>query len=149
MKSAETEPAAPAPAEIHDRGRGPEIKGTRITVFDVLDYALACWPPERIATLFDIRTDQVEAAVDYIREHKIEVLKAYVEILERCERGNPPELEARLDARHAQFQELVTAIRAVDARAKEVMHDLIRKYRERPVEEGAEAVLVVEARHGR
>ena len=25
---------------IHDRGRGPEIKGTRITVFAILDYLL-------------------------------------------------------------------------------------------------------------
>jgi uncharacterized protein (DUF433 family) len=78
---------------IHDRGRGPEIKGTRITVYDILDYALECWPPERIAALFDLQTNQVEAAIEYIGEHKIELLTEYVKILERCQRGNPPELQ--------------------------------------------------------
>jgi len=28
---------------IHDRGRGPEIKGTRITVYAILDYLLLAW----------------------------------------------------------------------------------------------------------
>jgi uncharacterized protein (DUF433 family) len=34
---------------IHDRGRGPEIEGTRITVYDVMDYYLDGWPAARIA----------------------------------------------------------------------------------------------------
>ena len=30
---------------IHDRGRGPEIKGTRITVYSIMDhYGKADWP---------------------------------------------------------------------------------------------------------
>ena len=30
-------------AQIIDRGRGPEIAGTRITVYDVLDYFQEGW----------------------------------------------------------------------------------------------------------
>jgi hypothetical protein len=37
-------------AEIHDRGRGPEIKGTRITVYDVLDYQRLGWRTDAIAS---------------------------------------------------------------------------------------------------
>jgi hypothetical protein len=53
--------AARAPAEgvIHDRGRGPEIRGTRVTVYSILDYLTAGWPPPRIAELFRIRAVRV------------------------------------------------------------------------------------------
>jgi uncharacterized protein (DUF433 family) len=129
MKSAETETVAPEAAEIIDRGRGPEIKGTRITVYDVLDYALACWPPERIAALFRLRTDQVEAAVEYIGAHKIEVLREYVKILERCERGNPPELQAKIDANHKRFVELVEQVNQVKERASAEIRELIQRHR--------------------
>ncbi len=143
MKSAETETPGPLPAEIHDRGRGPEIKGTRITVYDIMDYALACWPPERIATWFRLRAEQVEAAVEYIRAHKIEVLKEYLKILERCERGNPPELQAKLDANHKRFLELVEQVRQVKERASTEIHELIEKHRSSPAREAVHA-----ANHG-
>jgi uncharacterized protein (DUF433 family) len=139
MKSAESEPAVPVEAVIHDRGRGPEIKGTRITVYSILDYALECWPPERIAAWFDLKTSQVEAAIEYIREHTIEVLKEYVKILERCERGNPPELQARLDAGHKRFLEVVEQVRQVKARAAAEINELIQKHRSRPAREDAHA----------
>ena len=118
---------------IHDRGRGPEIIGTRITVYDVLDYLLDAWPPYAIAALFRIETDQVEAAVAYINEHTIEVLREYIKILERCERGNPPELQAKIDANHARFQELVSKIRQLPDTDPQIRQEkiaaLIREHR--------------------
>ena len=36
---------------IRDRGRGPEIEGTRITVYDVMDYYLDVG--QRLESLFD------------------------------------------------------------------------------------------------
>jgi len=139
MKSAETETTPPVEAVIHDRGRGPEINGTRITVYAILDYALECWPPDRIAAWFDLRTNQVEAAIEYIRDHKIEVLKEYVKILERCERGNPPELQAKLDASHKKFRELAEQVRQVKARADAEVHELIQRHRLGRTEENANA----------
>lgn len=124
---------------IHDRGRGPELKGTRITVYSILDYALECWPVERIAVLFDLSTHQVEAAIEYVREHKIEVLTHYVEILQRCERGNPPEVQAKLDAGHQRFLELVEQVRQIKERSTIEIHDAIQKHRARPAEESAHA----------
>jgi uncharacterized protein (DUF433 family) len=139
MKSSDTEAATPPATEIHDRGRGPEIKGTRITVYNILDYALECWPLERIAGLFDLTTSQVETAIVYIRDHTIEVLKDYIKILERSGRGNPPELQAKLDANHKQFLELVEQVRQVKERAAADIHELIRRHRSRPAEEHAHA----------
>src|SRR5262249_35113813 len=34
------------PPEIINRGRGPEIAGTRITVYDIMDYYQLGWPPQ-------------------------------------------------------------------------------------------------------
>jgi hypothetical protein len=48
----------------------------------------------------------VQAAIQYIDEHKEEVLASYQKMLERDARGNPPELQARLDATHAKYQAL-------------------------------------------
>ena len=41
-------------ARIIDRGRGPEIAGTRITVYDILDYWQDGWHSTAIAALFCI-----------------------------------------------------------------------------------------------
>ncbi len=94
-------------AKIIDRGRGPEIAGSRITVYDVLDYHKEGWPAKEIAWLFHLSTPQVEAAIHYIEEHKGEVIEAYERILARHARGNPPELQAKLDAGHERFLAMV------------------------------------------
>lgn len=86
--------------EIIDRGRGPEIAGTRITVYDVLDYLDAGWHEAPIASLFRISSRQVLAAIKYIEEHESEVRGEYQEMLERDARGNPPEIEAKLKESH-------------------------------------------------
>lgn len=129
MKSAETDTGAAVEPLIHDRGRGPEIKGTRITVYSILDCLLENWPPERTADWFQISTKQVETAVDYIREHTTEVLTDYLQILERSKLGNPPELEAELAAGRGKLRELVEQIRAIKARADAEIQDAIRDHR--------------------
>jgi len=92
---------------IIDRGRGPEIAGTRITVYDILDYVTNGWHPTAIAAFLRLSTDQVLAAVRYIEVHGEEVMAEYREMLARDARGNPPELQAQLDAAHARFLEAV------------------------------------------
>jgi uncharacterized protein (DUF433 family) len=91
---------------IIDRGRGPEIAGTRITVYDILDYHKQGWHHTRIAATLRLSSAQVLAAVRYIEEHKEEVLANYQKILDRCARGNPPEVQAKLDAIHAERKAL-------------------------------------------
>lgn len=111
MKSAENEANGAVEALIHDRGRGPEIRDSRITVYDVVDYLLMAWEPARIAALFKLTTAQVEAAVAYIMDHKLEVIREYHEMLEREARGNPPELQARLDTCRGKARELAERLR--------------------------------------
>lgn len=82
--------------QILDRGRGPEIAGTRITVYDIWDYASVGHHHTYIAVVLGLSSNQVLAALDYIEQHKAEVLEEYQKILDRAAKGNPPEVEEKL-----------------------------------------------------
>ena len=64
-------------AKIIHRGRGPEIEGTRITVYDVWDYAHQGWHRDRIAALFRLSSLDIQAALDYIAQHQDDVTAQY------------------------------------------------------------------------
>jgi uncharacterized protein (DUF433 family) len=88
---------------IHDRGRGPEIIGTRITVYDILDYDRMGWDADKIANWLQLTVEQVRMAQQYIKEHESEVQAEYAEMLAFAARGNPPEIQARLQANRAKL----------------------------------------------
>jgi len=90
-------------AVIIDRGRGPEIAGTRITVYDIWDYARHGDHHTLIAAILNLSSTQVQAALDYIENHKNEVLADYQKILDRQKVPYPPEVQAKLDAIHAKY----------------------------------------------
>ena len=52
---------------IIDRGRGPELKGTRVTVYCVMDYVRAGDLPSQIAEDLELSMEQVQAALEYIK----------------------------------------------------------------------------------
>ena len=91
---------------IIDRGRGPEIAGTRITVYDIWDYASVGHHHTYIAVVLGVSSLQVFAALEYIEQHKEEVLADYQKIMDRIARGHPPEVQAKLDAIHAKYEPL-------------------------------------------
>jgi uncharacterized protein (DUF433 family) len=105
-------------AKIIDRGRGPEIAGTRITVYDVLDYHKSGMHRDLIAGILDLSSEQVEVAIRYIEENRDEVMADYQEMLARDARGNPPELQAKLVAAHARLQARLRELR--EAKSREV-----------------------------
>ena len=84
--------------KIVDVERNPRIAGTRITVYTIFEYVQAQWRPEDIAFWLRLTRDQVDAAICYIEENRSEVTAEYEKIMERINRGNPPELQAKLDA---------------------------------------------------
>jgi uncharacterized protein (DUF433 family) len=100
------------PARIISRGRGPEIEGTRITVYDIWDYARKDWHRDAIAVWLRLSSAQVLAALDYIEQHKDDVLAEYERILERARRGNPPEMQAKLDAIREKSRAIIAQRRA-------------------------------------
>jgi uncharacterized protein (DUF433 family) len=96
---------------ISDRGRGPEIAGTRITVYDIWDYARVGHHHTYIAAVLSLSSEQVLAALDYIEEHKQEVLRDYQEILDRVAKGNPPEVQAKLEGARAKLEAMRVKLR--------------------------------------
>ena len=102
-----------AESTIIDRGRGPEISGTRITVFDVMDYLKHGWHRDRIAALFRLSSRDIQVAIDYIAEHREEVEAAYQRILDRHHNYTyPPEVQAKLEESHRKFVEFVKELRS-------------------------------------
>jgi uncharacterized protein (DUF433 family) len=83
---------------IIDRGDGPKIEGTRITVYTVLDYVRAGRTRDWIAAMLNLSSDQVQVAMDYIRDHDAQVKADYDTIMVRIKKGNPPEVDAKLQA---------------------------------------------------
>ena len=100
------------PAKIIERGRGPEIEGTRVTVYRIMDFVREGDGPELIAADLDLTREQVDAALAYIAAHRPEVEAEYEKILERVNQPTPPwvvagqaatleELRRRIEARRA------------------------------------------------
>ena len=97
---------------IIDRGRGPEIRGTRITVYDVVDYWKDGWRYDQIAGLFRLSPNEVQAALSYIEEHEEEVMADYQAILKRHEELAPkiPHARNRSENRRAVRLKLAASI---------------------------------------
>jgi len=50
--------------------RGLTIAGTRITIYDIMDYVTAQYPPKFIRGLFDLTEQQINDALTYIEENR-------------------------------------------------------------------------------
>ena len=85
-------------ATIINRGRGPEIAGTRITVYDIMDYLADGWHRDEIARLFRLSSRDIQAAIDYIEEHRNQVQAEYQRVLQRHrDYEYPPDVKEKLD----------------------------------------------------
>src|SRR5262249_52827752 len=83
-------------SRIIDRGRGPELEGTRVTVYRIMDFVRGGSSPEEMAQELELTSEQVSRALDFIAAHRDEVEAAYEQILQRVSGPNPDWIEARL-----------------------------------------------------
>jgi len=65
--------------------RGLTIAGTRITLYDVMDYVVGQYPPTFIQGLFELTEEQLNAALSYIEAHRPEVEAEYQQVIEENE----------------------------------------------------------------
>jgi uncharacterized protein (DUF433 family) len=65
--------------------RGLTIAGTRTSLYDVMDFLKADYPPKLIRDLFSLTDAQVDAAVSYIETNSVEVEAEYQEVLQTRE----------------------------------------------------------------
>jgi len=65
--------------------RGLSIAGTRITLYDVMDYVTAEYPPKFIRGMLNLTDEQVNAALFYIEANRAEVEAEYQTVLKEAE----------------------------------------------------------------
>ena len=91
---------------VIERSDGPRIEGTRISVYTILEYLRAGETRDYIAATLFLSSAQVQAAIDYIRDHEAEVNAEFDRIMERIRKGNPPEVLAKLEASRQKLKAL-------------------------------------------
>jgi len=79
-----TKPGTPQLTVIRT-SRGLSIAGTRITLYSLLDYLHAGWPPHLIREEFNLTEQQMTAVMEYIDAHRDEVETEYQEVLQQAE----------------------------------------------------------------
>ena len=73
---------------IHDRGRGPELIGTRITIYNLVPYLIKpTWTEAAIAEANRVTAEQVAAMRAYFLSHYAEVMAQHDRIEERIRKG--------------------------------------------------------------
>jgi len=65
--------------------RGLSIAGTRLTLYSILDYVHAGWPPKLIRDRLNLTDQQITDALDYITTHQAEVETEYQQVLRDAE----------------------------------------------------------------
>lgn len=85
-------------AYIQDRGHGPELVGTRLTVYNLVPDFLDPTKTEAIiGQLYSLTPEQVAAARAAVFEYADTVLARHLEIEARNARGNSPETIEKLN----------------------------------------------------
>jgi uncharacterized protein (DUF433 family) len=64
--------------------RGLSIYGTRITLYSIMDYVSAGWPPKLIRDRLNLTDQQIGDVMAYIAEHRAEVDAEYQQVLEQA-----------------------------------------------------------------
>ncbi len=65
--------------------RGLTIAGTRITLYDVMDYLTEQYPPKFIRAMLSLTDEQIGAALAYIEAHRATVEAEYQIVLKEFE----------------------------------------------------------------
>lgn len=89
---------------IDDRGRGPEIVGTRITVYNLLPHFLDAAETEAsICRVYQLTAEQVAAARAFVLNNPDTILAEHLKIEARMAAGNPPEVIEQATRTRASF----------------------------------------------
>jgi uncharacterized protein (DUF433 family) len=81
--------------------RGLSIAGTRITIYALLDYLHADWPPKLVQDWFNLTDQQMADVLAYLAEHHTAVEQEYQQVLRQAD-ANRQYWEARNRERGAQ-----------------------------------------------
>jgi uncharacterized protein (DUF433 family) len=61
--------------------RGLTISGTRLSLYDIMDFLKAQYPPKLIRDKFNLTDNQINAALSYIEANRTQIEAEYQEVL--------------------------------------------------------------------
>lgn len=65
--------------------RGPSIKGTRLTIYSLMEYLKDGWTPKHTAQWFNLTPEEMDAVMAYLKANEAELEAEYAEVLRRAE----------------------------------------------------------------
>ncbi len=74
-----------SPAIIRRPDMGLAVAGTRITLYTIMDYLHDGWSRDDIASLLNLTSEQIQAALEYIQSHSSEVEDEYDQVVQEAE----------------------------------------------------------------
>lgn len=66
-------------------GRGLTVAGTRITLYTILDYLHADWPPKLVQQWLDLSDQQMADVLNYLENHREEVEQEYQLVVQQAD----------------------------------------------------------------
>src|ERR671923_1327490 len=79
-----TDKTNPQPTVIRT-SRGLSIAGRRLTLYSIMDYLQAGWPPHLIRDEFNLTDKQMTDVMEYITAHRDQVEQEYQAVLQQAE----------------------------------------------------------------
>jgi len=73
------------PSTVVRTGRGLSIAGRRLTLYSIMDYLRAGWPPHLIRDEFTLTDKQMTDVMEYITTHRDQVEQEYQAVLQQAE----------------------------------------------------------------
>ena len=71
------------PTTIIRTERGLTVAGTRITLYAILDYLHADWPPKLVQQWLDLSEQQMADVLTYLEHHGAEVEQEYQQVIQQ------------------------------------------------------------------
>lgn len=65
--------------------RGPSVRGTRLTIYSLMEYLKDGWTPKHTAQWFNLTTEEMDAVMAYLKENEAEVEADYAEVMADAE----------------------------------------------------------------
>ncbi|HEY7495511.1 MAG TPA: DUF433 domain-containing protein [Candidatus Tectomicrobia bacterium] len=73
------------PSTVIRTSRGLSIAGRRLTLYSIMDYLHAGWPPHLIRDEFNLTDQQITDVMEYLTAHQDEVEQEYHAVLRQAE----------------------------------------------------------------
>ena len=100
--------------------RGLSIAGTRITIYQLMDYLKAGQPTSLIKKLFNLSDEQMTGVLEYIAQHKDQVEDEYQEVLKQAE-------ASRVYWQERNRERLLAISKQPSSPGKEALHAKLKK----------------------